>query len=42
VALRKQIADGAKKKSGSTTGIAYYQQQAAAGQEALRRLGVLA
>jgi hypothetical protein len=42
VALRKQIADGAKKKSGSSTGVAYYQQQAAAGQDALRRLGVLA
>jgi flagellin-like hook-associated protein FlgL len=42
VALRKQIADGAKRKSGSSSGIAYYQQQAAAGQEALRRLGVSA
>jgi outer membrane protein assembly factor BamB len=42
VALRKQIADGAKRKTGSTAGIAYYQQQAAAGQDALRRLGVLA
>jgi hypothetical protein len=42
VALRKQIADGAKAKSGSGAGIAYYQQQAAAGQDALRRLGVFA
>jgi flagellin-like hook-associated protein FlgL len=42
VALRKQIADGAKKNTGSSAGIAYYQQQAAAGQDALRRLGVLA
>lgn len=42
VALRKQIADGAKRGSGSSAGIAYYQQQAAAGQDALRRLGVLA
>jgi flagellin-like hook-associated protein FlgL len=40
VALRKQIADGAKRGTGSSTGIAYYQQQAAAGQDALRRLGV--
>jgi hypothetical protein len=42
VELRKQTAAGAKRNSGSTAGIAYYQQQAAAGQEALRRLGVLA
>lgn len=41
VALRAQTAAN-KKKSGSSTGIAYYQQQAAAGQEALRRLGVSA
>ena len=42
VELRKQTAAGAKRNSGSSTGIAYYQQQAAAGQEALRRLGVSA
>jgi hypothetical protein len=41
VALRKQTASN-KNKSASSTGIAYYQQQAAAGQEALRRLGVSA
>ena len=42
VELRKQLAAGAARKGGSTAGIAYYQQQAAAGQEALRRLGVFA
>jgi hypothetical protein len=42
VELRKQTAAGAKRNSASSTGIAYYQQQAAAGQEALRRLGVFA
>lgn len=42
VALRKQTAAGANRNNGSSTGIAYYQQQAAAGQEALRRLGVSA
>jgi hypothetical protein len=41
VELRKQTAQGAK-KGGSSTGVAYYQAQAAAGQEALRRLGVYA
>jgi hypothetical protein len=42
VELRKQIAAGKNKTTGSSAGIAYYQQQAAAGQEALRRLGVFA
>lgn len=42
VALRKQIADGQNKKTGSSAAIAYYQQQAANGQDALRKLGVLA
>ncbi len=41
VELRKQTAAN-KANTGSSTGIAYYQQQAAAGQEALRRLGVFA
>jgi hypothetical protein len=42
VELRKQTAMAAKTPKGTSLGAAYYQQQAAAGQEALRRLGVLA
>jgi hypothetical protein len=42
VELRKQTAQNAKQRTGSSAGIAYYQAQAAAGQDALRRLGVLA
>ena len=41
VELRRQTAAN-KNKGAASTGIAYYQQQAAAGQEALRRLGVFA
>jgi hypothetical protein len=41
VELRKQTAQSAN-RSGSSAGIAYYQAQAAAGQDALRRLGVFA
>ncbi|MEN9855487.1 MAG: hypothetical protein RLZZ157_613 [Pseudomonadota bacterium] len=42
VELRKQNAAAAKNKSsgGSSAGISYYQKQAAAGQDALRRMGI--
>ena len=43
VELRKQNAANASKKSGgNTAGVAYYNRQAALGQDALRRLGVFA
>jgi hypothetical protein len=40
VALRKQIADGKKKSTSSAGAIAYYNAQAAAGQDALRKFGI--
>ena len=43
VELRKQnAANAAKKSGGNTAGVAYYNRQAALGQDALRRLGVFA
>lgn len=42
VELRKQNEIAAKKPKGTSPGVAYYKEQAAAGQKALQRLGVLA